>query len=35
MMYKICQDCGATLDPGESCDCKTKDAATDTTRDDA
>lgn len=20
--YKICSDCGATLDPGEKCDCQ-------------
>lgn len=23
--YKICPDCGATLDPGESCDCKIRE----------
>lgn len=22
MYYKICEDCGAYLDPGETCDCK-------------
>jgi hypothetical protein len=22
MMYKVCDSCGANLDPGESCDCK-------------
>ena len=21
MMYKICPECGASLDPGEKCDC--------------
>jgi hypothetical protein len=28
MQYKICRDCGAHIDFGESCDCK-KEAATD------
>ena len=27
MMYKICPDCGAHLDPGESCDCHKERAA--------
>lgn len=24
--YKICPDCGATLDPGEKCDCRAEAA---------
>lgn len=24
MYYKICQNCGAHLDPGEKCDCEHK-----------
>ena len=25
MKYRVCPDCGAHLDPGESCDCKVKE----------
>lgn len=25
MYDNICKECGAYLDPGEKCDCKTKD----------
>lgn len=24
--YRICPDCGASLDPGETCDCRTEQA---------
>ena len=24
MMYRTCENCGANLDPGESCDCAKK-----------
>ena len=27
MFYKICDQCGATLDPGERCDCQDKEKA--------
>lgn len=27
MYYKICQNCGAHLDPGEKCDCEKEAAA--------
>lgn len=27
MMYRICPDCGAALDPGEICDCQYKEEA--------
>ena len=23
MIYHVCEYCGATLDPGEKCDCRT------------
>lgn len=23
MAYRVCPDCGASLDPGEICDCQT------------
>ena len=26
-MYRTCPDCGASLDPGESCDCQEKEEA--------
>lgn len=25
MYYKICEECGAVLDPGEKCDCETRE----------
>ena len=28
MAYRVCPDCGASLDPGEICDCR-KEAAPD------
>ncbi len=28
-MYRICEDCGARLDPNEICDCKVKAASGD------
>ena len=34
--YKTCPDCGAHLDPGESCDCRSSSSApvhTEETRD--
>ena len=27
--YRECPECGASLDPGEKCDCKKKEACTD------
>lgn len=27
MYFRICQYCGAYLDPGESCDCREKEEA--------
>ena len=27
MLFKICEYCGAHLDPGESCDCRKEEAA--------
>lgn len=27
MIYRICPDCGAHLDPGEICDCRSKENA--------
>lgn len=27
MIYRICPDCGAHLDPGEICDCRGKENA--------
>lgn len=26
--YRECPECGASLDPGENCDCKKKEACT-------
>ena len=26
MDYRVCPDCGASLDPGEICDCQEQDA---------
>ena len=26
MMYRECENCGASLDPGEICDCRTEEA---------
>ena len=26
--YKICPDCGASLDPGEKCDCREEEKET-------
>lgn len=29
MYYKICESCGAVLDPGEKCDCETRETITE------
>ena len=31
MFYKECPVCGASLDPGEKCDCERKEACTEAT----
>lgn len=27
MIYHVCKECGATLDPGEKCDCRKEPTA--------
>lgn len=37
MMYRVCEHCGASLDPGEKCDCwqqDRKEAYTDREREE-
>lgn len=31
MMYEICENCGASLDFGEKCDCQKEEAHTEAT----